>query len=273
MTRTRPLRRMILHFSHIGFTDGLTFMCPFGLICATWLWLPFRLPLHTRSKSFAHGRFPHEARRSSVAGAALYGDGGEHGFVPRREDPRAVRGDGDGELEMGRRASRPGSRSPSRRRPSGRRGGRRWSSARWRGPCPPRGAGRGPASRSWGSAAPRASSARSRGRPASGSRRSRRPRRGPARRGRCPRGGCRARTARRRGTATRAWRPAACAPTGLISPTGNVIAPSATQPSLVTPTSTLSTSPRLSLYGPGMPWTTMWFGRRADGALEARGSP
>jgi hypothetical protein len=22
---------MILHFSHIGFTDGLTFMCPFGL--------------------------------------------------------------------------------------------------------------------------------------------------------------------------------------------------------------------------------------------------
>src|SRR3954471_17021036 len=52
MTRTRPLRRMILHFSHIGFTDGLTFMCPFGLICATRLWLPFRLPLHARSKVF-----------------------------------------------------------------------------------------------------------------------------------------------------------------------------------------------------------------------------
>jgi hypothetical protein len=25
MTSTRPLRRMILHFSHIGLTDGLTF--------------------------------------------------------------------------------------------------------------------------------------------------------------------------------------------------------------------------------------------------------
>jgi hypothetical protein len=30
MTSTAPWRRMILHFSHIGFTDGLTFMIPFG---------------------------------------------------------------------------------------------------------------------------------------------------------------------------------------------------------------------------------------------------
>jgi hypothetical protein len=30
MTRTTPWRRMILHFSHIGFTDGLTFMIPFA---------------------------------------------------------------------------------------------------------------------------------------------------------------------------------------------------------------------------------------------------
>src|SRR4051794_28595117 len=30
ITRTRPWRRMILHFSHIGLTDGRTFMCPFG---------------------------------------------------------------------------------------------------------------------------------------------------------------------------------------------------------------------------------------------------
>src|SRR4051794_17149645 len=29
MTRTAPWRRMILHFSHIGFTDGRTFMVPF----------------------------------------------------------------------------------------------------------------------------------------------------------------------------------------------------------------------------------------------------
>src|SRR4051795_6303526 len=29
MTATAPWRRMILHFSHIGFTDGRTFMVPF----------------------------------------------------------------------------------------------------------------------------------------------------------------------------------------------------------------------------------------------------
>ena len=36
---------MILHFSHIGLTDGRTFMIPFGLVPATRLWLPLRLPL------------------------------------------------------------------------------------------------------------------------------------------------------------------------------------------------------------------------------------
>src|SRR4051794_9023489 len=41
---------------------------------------------------------------------------------------------------------------------------------------------------------------------------------------------------------------------------GTVIAASATQPSLVTPTSSEMTSPRLSSYGPGMPWTTIEFG-------------
>src|SRR5205085_10962091 len=30
ITSTRPWRRMILHFSHIGLTDGPTFMIPFG---------------------------------------------------------------------------------------------------------------------------------------------------------------------------------------------------------------------------------------------------
>jgi hypothetical protein len=29
MTRTAPWRRMTLHFSHIGLTDGRTFMMPF----------------------------------------------------------------------------------------------------------------------------------------------------------------------------------------------------------------------------------------------------
>jgi hypothetical protein len=41
MTRTTPLRRMILHFSHIGLTDGRTFMIPFGDCApAPRLWLP-----------------------------------------------------------------------------------------------------------------------------------------------------------------------------------------------------------------------------------------
>jgi len=30
MTKTAPWRRMILHFSHIGLTDGRTFMVPFN---------------------------------------------------------------------------------------------------------------------------------------------------------------------------------------------------------------------------------------------------
>jgi hypothetical protein len=39
---------MILHFSHIGLTDGRTFMVPFGLDATGWLWLPVRLPLPSR---------------------------------------------------------------------------------------------------------------------------------------------------------------------------------------------------------------------------------
>jgi hypothetical protein len=38
-----------LHFSHIGLTDGLTFMIPFGdWVPATRLWLPLRPPLPSR---------------------------------------------------------------------------------------------------------------------------------------------------------------------------------------------------------------------------------
>jgi hypothetical protein len=49
ITNTTPWRRMILHFSHIGLTDGLTFMIPFGgWVPATRLWLPLRLPLPSR---------------------------------------------------------------------------------------------------------------------------------------------------------------------------------------------------------------------------------
>jgi hypothetical protein len=34
ITSTAPWRRMILHFSHIGLTDGLTFMIPFKRLCS-----------------------------------------------------------------------------------------------------------------------------------------------------------------------------------------------------------------------------------------------
>jgi hypothetical protein len=46
---------MILHFSHIGLTDGLTFMIPFGgWVPATRLWLPLRPPLPGRGYALAH---------------------------------------------------------------------------------------------------------------------------------------------------------------------------------------------------------------------------
>jgi hypothetical protein len=54
ITSTTPWRRMILHFSHIGLTDGLTFMIPFGdWVPATWLWLPLRPPLPSRGYALA----------------------------------------------------------------------------------------------------------------------------------------------------------------------------------------------------------------------------
>jgi hypothetical protein len=57
MTSTTPWRRMILHFSHIGLTDGLTFMIPFGgWVPATRLWLPLRLPLPSRGYALAQAK-------------------------------------------------------------------------------------------------------------------------------------------------------------------------------------------------------------------------
>src|SRR6478735_2222446 len=56
MTRTAPWRRMILHFSHIGLTDGRTFNGSLSdLVPATGLWLPLRLPLPRRGVG-ARGR-------------------------------------------------------------------------------------------------------------------------------------------------------------------------------------------------------------------------
>jgi hypothetical protein len=54
ITSTTPWRRMILHFSHIGLTDGLTFMIPFGgWVPSTRLWLPLRPPLPGRGDALA----------------------------------------------------------------------------------------------------------------------------------------------------------------------------------------------------------------------------
>jgi hypothetical protein len=52
MTSTLPLRRTILHFSHIGFTDALTFIA-----------LPTSRLLHVANDVFDH----HEERRSVAA--------------------------------------------------------------------------------------------------------------------------------------------------------------------------------------------------------------
>jgi hypothetical protein len=41
---------MILHFSHMGLTDGRTFMFPFWWLPAPRLWLPLRPPLPRRGK-------------------------------------------------------------------------------------------------------------------------------------------------------------------------------------------------------------------------------
>jgi len=56
---------MILHFSHIGLTDGRTFMIPFGdWLPATGLWLPHEQPLPSRGHARVRplGAFEQDAR-------------------------------------------------------------------------------------------------------------------------------------------------------------------------------------------------------------------
>src|SRR5258708_1653124 len=65
ITSTTPWRRMILHFSHIGLTDGRTFMIPFkALGSGDRLWLPLRLPLPDRGYALAHAE-QHALRQDS----------------------------------------------------------------------------------------------------------------------------------------------------------------------------------------------------------------
>jgi hypothetical protein len=49
MTRTAPLRRITLHFSHMGLTDARTFMAP-------WFYLPIeRMSAEPRNRLSANG--------------------------------------------------------------------------------------------------------------------------------------------------------------------------------------------------------------------------
>src|SRR3954454_22744153 len=110
ITRTRPWRRMILHFSHIGLTDGRTFMCPFGrdpgagalaagAAAATSSRMKLEVP---RRRSYPLRARPSRIARPDPGALALSSRRGEaDGLVPRGEDPRAAGGDGDRELEVG----------------------------------------------------------------------------------------------------------------------------------------------------------------------------
>src|SRR4051812_39127996 len=107
---------MILHFSHIGLTDGRTFMIPFGSMTSDLALAAAagrryqsrtrarrRDPAARRSRTIAKPSGPSprptgtcDTRRSCLASVVL---------VPGREDARAVGRDGDRELEVrGQRA-------------------------------------------------------------------------------------------------------------------------------------------------------------------------
>src|SRR3954451_14440561 len=103
MTSAAPWRRMILHFSHIGLTEGRTFIIPFQLGPTTWLWLPFRRPLPVAEEPARARPEGLTAQRAMLAAdLGPLGDSLGHPDVPRSEDPRALRRDRHGELEMGR---------------------------------------------------------------------------------------------------------------------------------------------------------------------------
>src|SRR3954462_6639644 len=75
ITRTAPWRRMILHFSHIGLTDGRTFMVPFQQSLARdVLWLPRELPLlHHRwraRRGSAHARTVEDSKGDPLPSCA-----------------------------------------------------------------------------------------------------------------------------------------------------------------------------------------------------------
>ena len=142
--------------------------------------------------------------------------------------------------------------------------------------CPKRARARGPERRSSGSAGPRASPGRCRDRRGCGRQRSLPPRSSSGSHARRRRGGCRAGTARSPPRAPPGRRRAAARPPTETSPTGNVKAESATNPSRETPTSTDRMSPSASVRPLGDPVHDHLVRGRADGgrvaavALEGR---
>src|SRR5436305_14458281 len=71
---------MILHFSHIGLTDGRTFtfsaLSSIATVPTAWLWRPFRPPLPGCSTASQRARMALQAQRAILAGAAWRAAGG-----------------------------------------------------------------------------------------------------------------------------------------------------------------------------------------------------
>src|SRR5471030_629584 len=106
---------MILHFSHIGLTDGLTFMIPFRRwVPAARLWLPLRPPLPSRGHASA------QAKGGSRTGRTPDGSNSEE-----PESGPLIRGAGGPQPAVA-------TRSPSA--PAGRDSGARCQGVRTRGP-------------------------------------------------------------------------------------------------------------------------------------------
>src|SRR5487761_2032701 len=106
---------MILHFSHIGLTDGLTFMIPFRRwVPAARLWLPLRPPLPSRGHASA------QANGGSRTGRTPDGSNSE-------ESATGPRAKGAGTAQPAVATGSPGA-------PTGRASGARCQGVRTRGP-------------------------------------------------------------------------------------------------------------------------------------------
>ena len=220
MTMVVPCRLMTRQRSHMGLTDGRTFMA-FSTLSS-------EIPRTARP----HATGDHRSR-AAPAFVRIFGpSGGDRDRVLEvRGEDLVDRGDRPVvvvDVDLG--AAGGDHRLDREGHPL----------ARAAGPC--RGA------RSSGSAGPRGRSARRRGRRGSGRPRSPPPRRRPARRARCRRAGCPS-CACSIPAASASWQTSRsrCA-SAEISPTGSVTALSATRPSSVTPRSTEIRSPSFARY-------------------------